>query len=285
MIDSLLQFEGFFDLMSGQYLGGSISPMPAARLEGDQSSQVPARSNSRPGRIRGAIGGHEDADCALHNVVQFFLRRHVVQIANEAERYERAADKLDELEGCEIRIFHGKVFERDLAIDEILEQDTTAGGQPEEAAAERRHPVRDADEGAHCIDGLWRRNLACKPDPEAIEAVLHILAAGKDIFQREGDTLALLLDERPEQIFLILKVDVDRPLRDSCLAGDVVHAGAIEAQPDEGSACTFDDLPALGGIFASGETGGTVAGQRSILLVVLVITVPLNREPIGPTRP
>ena len=56
---------------------------------------------------------------------------------------------------------------------------------------------------------------------------------------------ALLLDDGLEQLLLALEVDVERALGDAGLAGDVAHAGGIEALRQEHAARAVDDLAPL----------------------------------------
>ncbi len=60
---------------------------------------------------------------------------------------------------------------------------------------------------------------------------------------------AFLLDHGLEQLLLVFEVDVERALRDAGGAGDVVHAGGIEALGQEDRAGAFDDLAAFGAVF------------------------------------
>src|SRR5581483_9132396 len=61
-----------------------------------------------------------------------------------------------------------------------------------------------------------------------------------------GLDLALLLDDGLEQLLLRIEINVERALRHPRPAGDIAHAGGIEAMLQEHGAGPFEDLPALG---------------------------------------
>ena len=61
--------------------------------------------------------------------------------------------------------------------------------------------------------------------------------------------VAFLLDDRFEQFLFVLEIDVERALGDAGGAGDIVHAGGVEALGEEHVSGAVDDLTPLGAFF------------------------------------
>ena len=57
-----------------------------------------------------------------------------------------------------------------------------------------------------------------------------------------------LLDDRFEQLFLVLEIDIERALGDAGRAGNVVHAGGVETLREEDRAGALNDLTAFGAV-------------------------------------
>ena len=68
-----------------------------------------------------------------------------------------------------------------------------------------------------------------------------------------GLRFAFLLDDSLEQLFLVLEVHIERPFGDAGGAGDVVHAGGVEALGEKHRSSAVDDLPPLGALVVGGR--------------------------------
>ncbi len=79
------------------------------------------------------------------------------------------------------------------------------------------------------------------------------------VFDIADGTAAFALDQCGEKVFLVLEIDVDRAFRDAGLAGDVVHAGGVEAHAHEDALGPVDDLLAFGRILARCPAAGQAA--------------------------
>ena len=64
-----------------------------------------------------------------------------------------------------------------------------------------------------------------------------------------GLQFAFLLDDGLEQLLLVPEIHIERTLGDAGGAGNVVHAGRIEALGQENGTGPFDDLTPLGAVF------------------------------------
>ncbi len=89
------------------------------------------------------------------------------------------------------------------------------------------------------------------------------------MFGRGENTVAFRFDEGCEQLFLVLEINVDRSFGNTCLTGDVVHAGSVETLLHEDDLGAIDNLLALGRIFAGGLSPASavigIAGTFHIL--------------------
>ena len=63
-----------------------------------------------------------------------------------------------------------------------------------------------------------------------------------------GVDQALFVDDRLEQLLLVLEIDVERALGDAGRAGDVAHAGGVEASGQEDRPRALDDLAPFGAV-------------------------------------
>ena len=77
--------------------------------------------------------------------------------------------------------------------------------------------------------------------------------------------MLFLLDDGLEQPVLVGEIDVERALGDAGGAGDLAHAGAVEAQIHEDLAGAVEDLPALGAVFVADERGGWSDGLQPLV--------------------
>ncbi len=71
---------------------------------------------------------------------------------------------------------------------------------------------------------------------------------GVEIEHAFGVDQALLVNDGLEQLLLVVEIDVERALRHAGGAGDVAHAGGVEASRQEDGAGALDNLPALGAV-------------------------------------
>ena len=126
-------------------------------------------------------------------------------------------------------------------------------------AAEVGHTLGDRHHGAH-------RGAAVRPADHR-----HVGAAELEqrrLGSRSGAKLkrlaavveVLLLDDRLEQVMLVGEVDVERALRHAGDAGNLAHAGAVEAEIEKHAARAVEDLLPLGGIFLARPRGGFAQG-------------------------
>ena len=65
--------------------------------------------------------------------------------------------------------------------------------------------------------------------------------------------LAFLLDDGFEQLLLVFEIHIERPFGDTGGAGDVVHAGGVEALSKEDRAGALDDLAPFGAVLIGGR--------------------------------
>jgi hypothetical protein len=65
--------------------------------------------------------------------------------------------------------------------------------------------------------------------------------------------LALLLDDGFEQLLLVFEIHIERALGDAGGAGNVVHAGGVEALRQKDCAGALDDLAPLGAILIDSD--------------------------------
>src|ERR1700748_590849 len=86
------------------------------------------------------------------------------------------------------------------------------------------------------------------------------------------------MDDRLEQFFLVLEVDIERALGHAGCTGDFAHAGGVESLRQEDGARPIQDLAALGTVLRSAalkraDRNGCLAGHG----------VPLSSGQSGPS--
>lgn len=161
-----------------------------------------------------------------------------------------------------------------------------------EARTELRLAVANADHGSLRPDDDRRRHMLDKPTAKFKQRTGNVAKVRAVL---ENDELvgvqcpAFLFDKRVEQIILVLKIDVDRALRDAGLARDVIHRGGIETHADEHFTCASKDLAAFGRVLSRADAatllGGCFGGfdfcVRCLRWFQLVVSLGNVFEPLG----
>ena len=74
-------------------------------------------------------------------------------------------------------------------------------------------------------------------------------------------SFAFLLDDGFEQLLLVLEIHIERALGDAGGAGNVVHAGGVEALSEKDRAGALDDLAPFGAVLVGGRGRGPCQGR------------------------
>ena len=120
-------------------------------------------------------------------------------------------------------------------------------------AAELGHAVGDGDHGAN-RRGLFRPAEEFDiGHPKPRQHRFDVVIVGIEIENPFRLRVAFLLDDGLEQLFFVLEVHIERALGDAGGAGNVVHAGGIEALGEEHGPGAIDDLPPFGALIVAGS--------------------------------
>lgn len=119
-----------------------------------------------------------------------------------------------------------------------------------ESARQFGHAFGHAHDDPLSAHDPLRRHQASKLSAERAQGRRRV---GGTIERREEvrlNMLTLLVDECREELFLILEIDIERPLRDPGLARNVADAGRVKSEGREDASRAIEDLAALFWIFA-----------------------------------
>ncbi|MNY36336.1 hypothetical protein D3C86_1708180 [compost metagenome] len=148
----------------------------------------------------------------------------------------------------------------DLMLDEIQEHRAHIVRRREEKTLRQlRHAIDDTDHRAHGGNHVGTDHLVGKSLAELFQPLAYLLGALKNMAHGGGEFVAVMVDERNEQIFLVGEVDIDRALGNARFPGDVVHAGGVEALALEHAPGAGQNLVAFGRVFARRKTPGGVS--------------------------